>query len=122
VSTQPKSFITPEQYLEIERKADVAAICGERKFQDGIVPDTLLSPSTEAYDRGQKFDHYKSVESVRQYLLIAVNRIHADLYTRQADNLWTLVSADRIEDSLDLQSVGCKLAMADVYENVDPTK
>jgi Uma2 family endonuclease len=191
VSTQPTSFITPEQYLEIERKseykreyhqgemfamagapesrediagnvfaafhrefrggrsgcrvfssntrlyipatglytyADVVAVCGERRYQDGRVRDTLLnptlivevlSPSTEAYDRGQKFDHYKSVDSVRQYLLIAVNRIHADLFTRQSDNLWTLVSAAHLEDSLDLESVGCKLSMADVYENVD---
>jgi Uma2 family endonuclease len=191
VSTQPTSFITPEQYLEIERKAehkseyyqgemfamagapkghediagnvfaafhrefrvgrsgcrvyssntrlyipatrlytyaDIVAVCGEQRYQDGRVPDTLLnptlivevlSPSTEAYDRGVKFENYQSVESVRQYLLVAANRIHADLFTRQSDNLWTLLSANRLEDSLDLESIGCRLSLADVYENVD---
>jgi len=189
VSTQPKTFITPEQYLEIERKAeykseyyrgemfamagaqeghnvaagnvhttlnlqfrgrpcrvytsdmrihipatglytypDIAAVCGERKFQDGRVLDTLLnptlivevlSPSTEAYDRGRKFEHYQSIDSLRQYLLVSSDRIRADLFTRQSDNLWTLVSASRLEDTLDLESIGCRLALTDVYENVD---
>lgn len=189
MSTQPKTFITPEQYLEIERKAeykseyyrgemfamagaqeghnvaagnvhttlnlqfrgrpcrvytsdmrihipatglytypDIAAVCGERKFQDGRVLDTLLnptlivevlSPSTEAYDRGRKFEHYQSIDSLRQYLLVSSDRIRADLFTRQSDNLWTLVSASRLEDTLDLESIGCRLALTDVYENVD---
>src|SRR5207244_9750321 len=87
--------------------ADVVAVCGERKFLDGRVPDTLLnptlvvavlSPSTEAYDRGRKFENYQSIESLRQYLLLASDRVHADLYTRQSDSVWTLVSTSRLEN------------------------
>ena len=54
-----------------------------------------------------------------EYLLVASDRVHADLYTRQPDGRWLLTSADRLEDSLDLQSIGCRLALADLYEKVD---
>jgi Uma2 family endonuclease len=188
VSTQPKTFLTPEQYLEIERKAeykseyfngemfamagarlahnllvanlvaglhrqfesqpclvlpsdmrvrvsatglytypDVVGICDEPLFLDdqtdtllnpGLVVE-VLSPSTEAYDRGRKFESYKSIESLREYLLVASDRIHADLYTRQADGRWLLTSADKLEDSLTLESVGAQLTMADLYDKVD---
>lgn len=188
MSTQPKTFLTPEEYLEIERKAefkseylngemfaiagakeahnlvvmnvsaglhqqvrlrpcrvylndmrvrvpstgfytypDVIALCGEPLFLDeqrdtllnpGLIVE-VLSPSTEAYDRGRKFEHYKSLESLREYLLIASDRMHADLYTRQPDGRWMLTSADKPEDSLALESVDARLVLADVYEKVE---
>ena len=106
---------------------DVVVVCGERQFVDErrdilLNPSLLvevLSPSTEAYDRGKKFEHYRSIESLREYLLVASDRVHADLYTRQPDGRWLLTSADRLEDSLDLQSVGCRLALLDLYEKTD---
>jgi Uma2 family endonuclease len=75
----------------------------------------VLSPSTEAYDRGRKFGHYRSLESLSDYLLIASDRIQADLYTRQSSGQWLLTSVDRAEDTLELESIGCRLALADVY-------
>ena len=81
----------------------------------------VLSPATEAYDRGRKFELYKSIESFQQYLLAASDRIHVDLFTRQPEGGWLLNSADRLEDSLELQSIGCRLALADLYRNVDLT-
>lgn len=106
---------------------DVVVVCGERRFVDEqrdilLNPSLLvevLSPSTEAYDRGRKFEHYRSIESLREYLLVATDRTHVDLYTRQPDGRWLLRSASRLEDSLDLESVGCRLALADLYEKVD---
>ena len=106
---------------------DVIAVCGEPRFLDGET-DTLLnpgllvevlSPSTEAYDRGRKFERYKAIESLREYLLVASDRVQADLYTRQPDGRWILTSADKPEDSLPLESVGASLAMSDLYEKVD---
>jgi Uma2 family endonuclease len=106
---------------------DVTTVCGEPRFLDDqqdtlLNPDLIaevLSPSTEAYDRGRKFDQYKSIESLREYLLVATDRVHADLYTRQADGRWLLTSADRLQDSLTLESVGGQLTLADLYEKVD---
>jgi Uma2 family endonuclease len=188
MATQPKSFLTPEQYLEIERKADtrseysngemfamagaqrahnqlvaslvrelgqrfrgrpcdvypsdmrvfvkstglytypdVAAVCGEQRFADGQT-DTLLNPSlivevlsppTEAYDRGRKFEQYQSIESLQEYLLVASDRMHVDLYSRQPDGRWLLTSASRPEDSLIFESVGAQIALSDLYEKVE---
>ena len=106
---------------------DVVVVCGERQFVDErrdilLNPSLLvevLSPSTEAYDRGRKFQQYRSIESLVEYLLVASDRVRADLYTRQPDGRWLLTSADRLEDSLDLQSAGFRLALAELYEKVD---
>jgi len=108
---------------------DAVVVCGEPQFLDET-RDTLLnprlivevlSPSTEFYDRVRKFEHYRSVESVSEYLLVSSERVRTELYTRQSDNRWLLTTADRMEDSLDLQSVGVRLALADLYEKVDLT-
>jgi Uma2 family endonuclease len=106
---------------------DVMAVCGESRFLDdqedtllnpGLIVE-VLSPSTEACDRGRKFEHYKSIESLREYVLVASDRIHADLYTHQPDGRWLLTSADKLEDSLTLESVDAQLTLADVYEKVE---
>ena len=102
-------------------------VCGEPQFLDET-RDTLLnpnlivevlSPSTEFYDRVRKFEHYCSVESVTEYLLVSSERVRAELYTRQPVGRCLLTTADRMEDSLDLQSIGVHLALADLYEKVD---
>jgi len=56
---------------------------------------------------------------LREYLLIASDRVHADQYVRQPDDRWLLTSADAPEDSLTLESVGAQLKLADLYENVE---
>jgi Uma2 family endonuclease len=106
---------------------DVIALCGEPRFLDER-KDTLLnpalivevlSPSTEAYDRGRKFDHYKTIASLQDYLLVSSDRVHVDLYSRQPDGRWLVASADSLEESLELQSVGCRLSLAELYANVE---
>ena len=72
--------------------ADALVICGEPRFLDRkqmtlLTPTVIvevLSASTEAYDRGRKFDHYQSIESLREYLLVASDRMSASLYRRQS--------------------------------------
>jgi Uma2 family endonuclease len=106
---------------------DSSALCGEPEFLDER-RDTLLNPSlivevlsrsTEAYDRGRKFELYQSISSLREYLLLASDRVHADLYTRQENGLWLRGSAGGLEDVVMLESVGCKLKLADLYDKVD---
>lgn len=71
-------------------------VCGASQFLDGrrdiLLNPTLivevLSPPTEAYDRGRKFEHYRSIDSLQQYLLVASERVHADLFTRQSGSQW----------------------------------
>ena len=92
-------------------------VCGERRFlddwHDNLLNPTMiaevLSPSKEANDRGKKFEHYRSIESLREYLLVSSERISADLFTQQQDGRWLLTAASRLEDVIELQSIECRL-------------
>lgn len=105
---------------------DIVVVCGEAQFEDAEV-DTLLnpalvlevlSPSTTDYDRGTKFAHYRSLPSLREYLLLAQDRVHAEHFVRQAGDRWLLSETDDREAVLELASIGCRLALADAYERV----
>jgi Uma2 family endonuclease len=186
MSSQPNIFILPEQYLDLERKAefkseyfdgeifamagvgrkhnllatrgifniesafrdrdcevygsdmrvcvlpatglytypDISAVCGEPRFLDGAF-DTLLnprviievlSPSTEAYDRGRKFQRYKGIASLAQYVLIASEPVQVEIFTLSAGSLWTPKIMSRSEDIIDIDSIECSFSVAQLYE------
>ena len=107
---------------------DVVVACGEPAFEDAHV-DTLLnptvivevlSPSTEAYDRGEKFSHYRRLASLREYVLIAQDRVRVEHYARQGERgeQWLLTELAGLGDALALPAIGCTLALADIYERV----
>jgi Uma2 family endonuclease len=106
---------------------DVVVACGEHRFEDNAF-DTLLnptliievlSPSTEAYDRGIKFQHYKKLESLQQYVLIAQDRASVEVFTRTESGDWLLKDAQSLTDGVSLGSIGADLPLAEVYENVE---
>lgn len=187
MSTQRTTFLTPEQYLEIERAAeykreyyqgemfamarvreahnllvvnliiilgqqlferpcrfypsdmrvttpaglytypDVSAVCAEARFADNTL-DTLLnpalivevlSPTTEAYDRGRKAEQYRGIESLTDYLLVASDRMHVELLTRQPDGNWLLREFNRPDETVELGSVDCRLVLSALYNKVN---
>ncbi len=106
---------------------DVIVVCGEPRFDDAEV-DTLLnpafiaeilSPSTEAYDRGRKFEHYQAVASLQEYMLIAQDRMHVDLFTRQPDGTWLLRGFTRAHDAIELASIACRVTLGELYEKIE---
>lgn len=105
---------------------DVAALCGEPHFEDRHL-DTLLNPSvivevlstsTEAYDRGEKFAHYRRLEALRDYLLIAQDKVRVEHYVRQGDQ-WILSEASDLSSVVHLSSIGCDLVLQDIYDKVE---
>ncbi|HVF28503.1 MAG TPA: Uma2 family endonuclease [Pyrinomonadaceae bacterium] len=188
MSTQPKTFITPEEYLAAEREAetkseyydgevflmsgasgehnlivtnlvrelslqirgkpcevypndmrvyipatglftypDVIVVCGKPQLKEDGHRDTLLnptlivevlSPSTANYDRGQKFEHYRSLDSFQEYLLVEQHESKLARYTRQPDESWVLKDFRGANTRVELMSVGCVLTLADVYDKV----
>jgi len=78
----------------------------------------VLSPSTEAYDRGAKFECYRTLDSLQHYLLIAQDRVSIDLYSRGSDGRWVLEASNRLDGSVALDTIGCDLAIADIYAKV----
>lgn len=108
---------------------DVIAVCGERKYSD-THNDTLLNPqviceilsdSTESYDRGQKFEWYRTVPSITDVLLISQKKPLVEQYTRQPDGSWVLHER-RSGDPVMLASLGCELAVDEIYLKVDFTQ
>jgi Uma2 family endonuclease len=85
---------------------------------DPIVIVEVMSPITEAYDRGKKFELYRSLESLRDYVLIASERVQVEHFARQPNGQWLLTAAGRLEDSITVESIGCTLRLAEVYEKV----
>jgi len=106
---------------------DVTVICDEPQFDDKQ-HDTLLnltllievlSKTTEDYDRGRKFEHYRQLASLHEYLLVAQEKHHVERYRRQSDGQWLLWETNRPDDTVVLQSIDCELAMAEIYDNVE---
>ncbi len=108
---------------------DVVIVCGEQRFDDEH-EDTLLnptaiievlSPSTEGYDRGKKFAHYRTLDSLKEYLLIAQDEPCIEQYVRQPDGNWLLHEAGDVTETVALPSVNCTLKPAEVYDKVLPS-
>jgi Uma2 family endonuclease len=188
MSTQPQTYLTPEEYLTIERQApdkseyvdgvmyamsgasfkhnvivanvvaelvqqlkgrpcralpsdikvrmpdsrkffypDVSVVCGEPQFHDER-SDVLLNPtlivevlseSTAAFDRGEKFQAYQQLDSLQEYLLISQDKIFIEQYVRQAREKWTYIAMVGLESSLALPSIECALSLKAVYDKTD---
>jgi Uma2 family endonuclease len=105
---------------------DVSVICGEPQLTDDrldtitnpIVIVEVLSPSTESYDRGKKFQHYRELPSLREYLLISQDSPRIERYLRKDNGLWEFMDAKGLEASLPLPSIDCALMLADVYDQI----
>jgi Uma2 family endonuclease len=105
---------------------DVSVACGPIQFQDER-KDTFLNPiiiievpseSSEAYDRGKKFELYRQLSSLREYLLVSQHKPHLEQYIRQDSGEWLLRDVGGLESRLSLASVGITVEMAEVYYNV----
>jgi Uma2 family endonuclease len=109
------------------RYADLSGLCAAPKFEEigGVGALTnpsliveILSDSTEAYDRGDKFTHYKSIPTFGEYLLVAQHRPHVTQLVRQPDGSWVYNDFNDLSDSLSLSSLGCELSLNEIYQNV----
>ena len=107
--------------------ADVTVVCGKPQFEDRQ-QDVLLNPtvvfeilsrSTEAYDRGEKFENYRTLESLTDYILISQHRPAVEHFTRQPDETWLLRSYAGLEVVLSIPSIGCELPLAEIYDKVE---
>lgn len=105
---------------------DVVALCGEANFDDEQ-QDTLLNPqvivevlskSTEGYDRGETFAHYRRIESLFEYLLISQDKIRIEYFMKQPDNLWLMSEISQPQTKIELQSIQCTLLISDIYDKV----
>jgi Uma2 family endonuclease len=106
---------------------DVTVVCGAAQFED-TQQDTLLNPtlivevlsdSTEAYNRGGKFAHYRKLASLMEYILIAQTKPHMEHYIRQPDNRWLLAEVESLHGTIELPAIDCHLSLAEVCDKVE---
>ncbi|MCX7854327.1 MAG: Uma2 family endonuclease, partial [Caldilineales bacterium] len=105
---------------------DVSVVCGRPEFDDAEM-DTLLnptvlfeilSPSTEAYDRGEKFARYRQLPSLQEYVLVAQDRVAVECYRREG-HFWVLETFENLDDTLRLPSIACELPLREVYDRIE---
>ncbi|WP_425618811.1 Uma2 family endonuclease [Anatilimnocola sp. NA78] len=118
LQVNPQSFYT---------YPDVTVVCGEAKFLDERA-DTLtnatlivevLSPSTEHFDRGKKFENYRQLESLQEYVLVSQHKPLVERFLRENDGSWKLNVADHAADKLHLASLDLQLPLSEIYLDVD---
>ena len=108
------------------RYGDVSALCGKPIYEDLgkqklLVNPTLivevLSPSTEEFDRDLKFKGYKSIESLREYLLVSQDKKFITLYTKYNEKCW--FQSEYVEgETLKLESLDCELSVDEIYQGI----
>lgn len=99
-------------------------LCDEPRFEDDEL-DTLLnptvvvglSPSTEVYDRNEKFARYKPLTSLQECLLVSQEQVRVEHYLRQGTQ-WIWVEFRSLDAVLPLVLIGCELALACIYRSV----
>jgi Uma2 family endonuclease len=105
---------------------DVLVVCGEPRLADDHF-DTLLnptlivevlSPTTESYDRGKKFEHYRTLDSLAEYLLVSQEERLVEQFVRQAGGSWLFTATAGPDGAVQLASLGCVLALSEVYDKV----
>jgi Uma2 family endonuclease len=106
---------------------DIAVVCGEIQFEDANF-ETLLNPiliievlsdSTESYDRGRKFAHYRNIPSLQEYVLVSQSEYRIEKFSRVEDGSWKLTESTDPSGSMQLHSVGGRLTIPSVYDKVD---
>ena len=107
--------------------ADLSALCGRRIIEqvsglDVLVNPSLiieiLSPSTEGYDRGEKFKAYKSIESFCEYLLISQDKKFVTLFTKHNEKFW-FQSEYGADEIFRLESLDCELSVDEIYHGIN---
>ena len=106
---------------------DASVICEPIEFDDEIRDTVLnpillvevLSPSTEAYDRGKKFEHYRRIPSLREYLLVSQESPLIEHYLRTEDKKWMMTEVSGLDATLVLPSLGIELTLREIFDRVD---
>ena len=106
---------------------DVPATCESSKFEDDMF-DTLINPqvvievlskSTEKFDRAGKFHDYQQLASLKQYVLIAQDKVLVERFTRSGESTWEYWSSGDMDGVLEMMPIDCSICIADIYVRVE---
>ncbi|MBF0256473.1 MAG: Uma2 family endonuclease [Gammaproteobacteria bacterium] len=126
----PCEVLMAEVKLQVEAAdaffyPDLMVTCAAEAKQDShtvsraLLVAEILSPSTEAYNRGEKFASYRKLPSLQEYLLIDPDRLSVELFRRDASNHWVLYTF-ALEDQLELASLDLRIPVSELFEDLLP--
>jgi Uma2 family endonuclease len=106
---------------------DISVVCGKPLLADDqqdvllnpVVIVEVLSPSTEKYDRGLKLQHYRTIATLQEYILVDQTQVRIEQYTRQDTAVWTVRDHQSLDAELTLPSIGVSLSMRHIYDRVE---
>jgi Uma2 family endonuclease len=102
----------------------VSVVCGGLRVADDdnllnpVVIFEVLSPSTEKHDRGLKFQHYRTLDSLQDYILVHQDQVRIEQYTHRPDHTWTLRDYQVQEDDLKIDSIGVSIPLTRIYDRI----
>ena len=105
---------------------DIVVVCGEPQFIDDEF-DTLLNPvlvvevlsdSTESYDRGRKFEQYRRIDTLKEYILISQSRPYVERFVKRGDGFWQLSEFSGNDAVLAIETLSAAIPLAGIYEKV----
>ncbi len=136
-ATEPK-YYSAEEYLKLEEAAEFKSEYRQRKIIPMVVNtplvyaegrgDTITNPLIitevlsnyiESYDRGKKFEYYRSMSSFQEYILIDQYRNHVEQFTKTEEGKWLFSECGDVEDILYLSAVECEISLEDIYQVVE---
>jgi Uma2 family endonuclease len=106
---------------------ELVVVCGEPNFQDDVF-DTLLNPiliievlseTTENYDRGKKFQHYRTIETLHEYVLVSTDEARIEKFEKTGNGFWFLSEAVGIDSEIELTSIEARIQLAEIYDKID---
>jgi Uma2 family endonuclease len=128
----PCCALTSDMRVKVDKTGlytypDVAIVCDKPQFEDAtfdillnpLVIVEVLSDSTEKYDRGAKFGHYRQIQSLREYILVAQDRPLVERFVRQDDGSWSLTAVDNLADTFAFATVAVRVPLREIYEGVE---
>ena len=113
--------------IEVCTYPDILIVCGDEEYDDEhrdilLNPNVIieiLSDSTEAYDRGDKFSHYQLISAFSEYILISQYLCKVEKFSRQKDETWIYSKYDKLEDRIAIKSINCELPLSEIYRKVN---
>jgi Uma2 family endonuclease len=104
---------------------DVSVVCGQPKVIQSssdilTTPNVIievLSPSTADYDRGKKFELYREIDSLQEYILVHADSVHVEHFARQPGS-WIFREYRGAESAIEIASIECTILLADVYDGL----
>ncbi|MEZ4527439.1 MAG: Uma2 family endonuclease [Desulfobacterales bacterium] len=106
---------------------DISMVCGDIEFfedrtdiiRNPVLIIEVLSPATQSFDRGEKFSYYRTLASVREYVLISQHQPLIEVFYKHNENQWLYTVAKGTDDSIMLRTVPCRIFLKDIYLKTD---